>query len=178
MSGSSTQENPLLGTWKLIAASAIHADGSITPEVYDADPMGYITYTADGHMLVMFAKRDRPVLSKNVRSPLNRDMDTVPIAELAAAFRSFSAYAGTYTINGTTVTHHLEIASLPNRVGTDLVRTFRVSENQVTLTTAPIEGNGVSQFELLWERVKPVSSSTAFASQSNSQENLQRCSDP
>jgi Lipocalin-like domain len=171
MSLSSTQENPLLGTWKLIAASAIHADGTITPEVYGVNPIGYLTYTPDGHMVVMFSKSDRPLLSKPVRSPLSREMDAVPIAELAAAFRSFSAYAGTYTIHGNIVTHHLEVASLPNRVGTDLVRTFAVNENRITLTTTPIERNETIQFELLWERVNPALSVAKSRSQSDSQQN-------
>lgn len=151
---SSTQENPLIGTWRLISASAIAADGTVLPEVYGIHPTGYITYTAEGHMMVMFARCDRKPLSKDVRSPLSRDMDAVPIEELAQAFTSFNAYAGTYSINGSTVTHHLEIASIPNRVGTNLTRTFALQENQVVLRTTPIESNGAVQvFELVWERL-------------------------
>jgi hypothetical protein len=155
---SPTQENPLLGTWKLIAASAVYADGTVIPNVYGIAPTGYISYNIGGHMMVMFSKSDRPPLSKNVRSPLSPDMKDVPVEELAQAFTSFSAYAGTYTLNGNTVTHHLEVASIPNRVGTDLVRTFTVSENQITLRTAPIESSDTLQsFELVWERVEPGS---------------------
>lgn len=109
-------------------------------------------------MLVMFSRRDRLPLSKQVRSPLSREMSDVPVEELAQAFASFNAYAGTYSLNGNTVTHHLEVASIPNRVGTDLLRTFTVNENRLTLKTAPVEQDGILQiFELLWERVEPKS---------------------
>ncbi|WP_017299491.1 lipocalin-like domain-containing protein [Nodosilinea nodulosa] len=149
-----SQENPLLGTWSLVSASAIYADGSVTPEVYGANPKGYITYTAAGRMMVMFARGDRPALSKPVGSPLSSEMDAIPTEELARAFTSFSAYAGTYSIEGNTVTHRLEVASIPNRVGTDLVRTFTISGNRVTLRTAPTDQNGGLQvFDLVWERV-------------------------
>jgi hypothetical protein len=149
-----TEENPLLGIWKLVSASAIQADGTIISDIYGIHPTGYITYTPDGQMMVMFSRSDRPPLSRTVRSPLSQEMSDVPVEELAQAFTSFSAYAGTYTLNGNTVTHHLEIASIPNRVGTDLIRTFTVNENRITLRTTPVESNGVIQvFELIWERL-------------------------
>ncbi|WP_246162583.1 MULTISPECIES: lipocalin-like domain-containing protein [Brasilonema] len=54
-----------------------------------------------------------------------------------------------------TVTHHVEIASIPNRVGKDLVRTFTLNGNRVTLKTPPTETDGVLKvFELVWERVE------------------------
>lgn len=150
----SIQNNPLIGIWRLISATAIHADGTSTPDVYGANPIGYITYTIDGHMMVMFSRSDRSLLSQEVRSPLSAEMQSLPAEELAQAFTTFNAYAGTYTLNDNTVTHHIEIASIPNRVGTTLVRTFTLSESHVTLRTLPVLSNGVETvFELVWERV-------------------------
>jgi Lipocalin-like domain len=158
MAVSSTQENPLLGTWKLISASAVQSNGITIPDIYGTHPTGYITYTADGYMSVMFSRRDRLPLSQQVQSPLSRELSDIPVEELAHAFSSFNAYAGTYSLNRNTVTHHLEVASIPNRVGTDLIRTFTVSENRVILKTAPVERDGILQtFELVWERVEPKS---------------------
>lgn len=134
-------------------AIAIHADGTVQPEVYGAHPVGYITYTADGYVMVMFSRGDRPPFSSAIQSPLSQEMQSQPIEALAQAFTTFNAYAGTYTVNGNTVSHHLEIASIPNRVGTTLVRTFTLSGNQITLRTPETCGNGVATaFELLWER--------------------------
>jgi Lipocalin-like domain len=154
MSTPSIQNNLLIGIWKLISATAIYADGRVAPDVYGANPTGYITYTPDGHMMVMFSRSDRPSLSQEMRSPLSPEMQSLPTEELAQAFTTFNAYAGTYTLSGNTVTHHIEIASIPNRVSTTLVRTFTLNENQVTLRTSPVLNDGVEiVLELVWERI-------------------------
>jgi hypothetical protein len=148
------ENNPLIGMWKLISAIAIQPDGTITPDIYGTHPVGYITYTLDGHMMVMFSRGDRSPLSQEVQSPLSSQMQSLPVEELAQAFTTFNAYAGTYTLSGNTVTHQIEIASIPNRVGTALVRTFTLSESQVTLRTSPVLSDGVETvFELVWERI-------------------------
>ncbi|NMG09451.1 lipocalin-like domain-containing protein [Brasilonema sp. UFV-L1] len=152
---SATQTNPLVGTWTLICASAINPDGTVTPQVYGPNPIGYITYTPEERMMVMFARSDRPPLSEDIRSPFSKDIRSLPPEECVQAFSTFNAYAGTYTLNGNTVTHHVEIASIPNRVGKDLVRTFTLNGNRVTLKTPPTNTDGVLKvFELVWERVE------------------------
>lgn len=85
-----TQNNSLVGTWRLISATAIHADGTLVSDVYGANPTGYITYTPEWYMIVMFSRSDRPSLSREISSPLNEEMSAVPIAELAQAFTGFS----------------------------------------------------------------------------------------
>ncbi|MGL5076699.1 MAG: lipocalin-like domain-containing protein [Waterburya sp.] len=153
MSRSSIQNNPLIGIWKLVSAIAIQSDGTIDSEVYGTHPVGYITYTLDGHMMVMFAKSDRTFLSQDIRSPFSKDIYDLPIEEYAQAFLTFNAYAGTYEINGDHVMHHVAIASIPNRVGTKLVRTFTVQGDQLTLTTPQTLSDGVPKvFQLMWER--------------------------
>jgi hypothetical protein len=158
MSTPSTHNNPLIGIWKLISAIAIHPDGAIDSEVYGPNPSGYITYTLDGRMMVMFSRSDHSPLSQEIRSPLSREIESLPVEERAQAFTSFNAYAGRYTLNGNTVTHQIEVASIPNRVGTDLVRTFSLSGDRVTLKTLPTLSDGVLKvFELEWERLEPCS---------------------
>ena len=143
---------PLVGLWTLISITARAADGTLTPEVYGANPVGYLTYTATGHMMGMFARGDRPRLSGQADSPFS--LDSVPIEELAQAFTGFSAYAGTYTLQDKTVHHHLTTASIPNRVGTTLVRTFSLRGDRLTLSTPAITAAGPALvFELEWERL-------------------------
>ena len=86
MSTSSTQNNPFIGIWKLISATAIHADGTVIPDVYGTHAVGYITYTLDGHMMVMFSRSNRPPLSQEVQSPLSPELQSLPVEELAQAF--------------------------------------------------------------------------------------------
>jgi Lipocalin-like domain len=147
-------DNPLVGTWQLISVIAIQPDGTIDPAVYGEHPTGYLIYTADGHMMVMLARRDRQPFSRGVSSPLSREMQDMPIAELAQAFTTFNAYAGTYTWVGDTVSHQIAIAAIPNRVGTTLVRTFTRHDQRLTLRTVPMVKAGVEPiFELVWEHV-------------------------
>lgn len=102
----------------------------------------------------LFSRSERSPLSQEVQSPLTPQMQSLPVEELAQAFTTFNAYAGTYLLSGNTVTHQLEIASIPNRVGTELVRTFTLNGSRVTLSTPPVLNDGVETvFELVWERV-------------------------
>ncbi|MFH7027514.1 MAG: lipocalin-like domain-containing protein [Heteroscytonema crispum UTEX LB 1556] len=147
------ESNPLLGTWKLISVTAILPDGTEMSEIYGSNPTGYITYTSEGKMMVIFSRSDRPPLSGDAPSPLGAAIHSVPVEERAQAFSTFNAYAGTYTLSGNTVTHHVEVASMPNRVGKDLVRTFTLSGNRVTLLTPQNFGDAVPKvFQLVWER--------------------------
>jgi Lipocalin-like domain len=43
--------NPLVGTWRLISFDVQDEDGNIT-HPFGRDAVGFITYTADGHMAV------------------------------------------------------------------------------------------------------------------------------
>jgi hypothetical protein len=80
------------------------------------------------------------------------------MAEKADAFATFFAYAGTYSVRGNRITHHVQISSVPNWVNTDLIRTFKASGNTLTLTTPPMTIRGVVQTTVLnWKRApQPV----------------------
>ncbi len=148
------QNNPLLGTWKLISITAIFPDGNVDKEAFGANPIGYITYTIEGKMMVIFSKGDRTLLSGNSASPLTAAIHQVPIEERSQALSTFNSYAGSYTFDGNKVIHHVEIASIPNRVGKNLTRNFKLDGNRVTLTTPPSKSDDAQKFELVWERVE------------------------
>lgn len=144
----------LLGTWKLISIKAIFPDGNIDNEAFGAKPIGYITYTKEGKMMVMFSKQERPLLSGQSASPLTNAIHSVPVEERAEAFSTFNSYAGSYTIDGEKVIHHVEIASIPNRIGKSLTRSFKLDRNRITLRTPPSKSDNIPKiFELTWERV-------------------------
>lgn len=151
---SNSKNNPLLGTWKLIEIKAIFPDGTINNEAFGINPIGYITYTIEGKMMVMFSKSERPFLSGNSASPLTNAIHSVPIEERAEAFSTFNSYAGSYTVDGEKVIHHVEIASIPNRIGKSLTRNFKLNGNRITLKTPPSRSDDIPKiFELTWERI-------------------------
>jgi cytochrome c len=77
--------------------------------------------------------------------------------ERAKLHQTMFAYAGTYTLEGEKVVHHLDISWNQHWTGTDLVHFYKLDGNILTITTAPNksmvdgqEGRGV----LVWEKVK------------------------
>ena len=139
----------VVGAWRLVAASATRADGSENLAPYGPDPTGLLIYTPDGRMSA--------ILSHSGRQPLSAgDRISAPIEERAAAFATFFAYAGRYTIEPGRVIHHVEVSSVENWVNTDLVRILEANGDRITLRTPPTSVGGTIQTtELVWQRVVP-----------------------
>ena len=140
-------ENPLLGTWKL--KSFVRQDvatGERRPALGE-HPEGYLGYASDGRMYALFVAGGRVVPGG----------DQPTDAERVQLHKSMLAYAGTYTITGDSVVHHIDIAWNNARLGSDQVRFFKLDGDRLTLTTernkSPIDGS--EGFGLLeFERVK------------------------
>lgn len=74
--------------------------------------------------------------------------------EQAEAFKTFLAYAGRYTLSGREVSHYVEIASIQNWVGKNLIRSVKFEGDRLILTTPPTPANGKMQtFVLVWQRL-------------------------
>ena len=77
-------------------------------------------------------------------------------AERAAAYSTYTAYYGKYSLNTATgaVTHHVEGSVNPNWVKTDLVRYYAFSDdgNRLMLSLKNAEGRVTGT--LTWERMK------------------------
>lgn len=147
-SGGVAQPNDaLVGTWKLVSG-ADTTDKGETHEAYGHNPAGFLTYTADGRMMA--------IISYGGRKPLSvPDYISAPAEERAAAYASCIAYAGRYTYTGDKVTHHVEVASIQNSVGTDLVRSIVLLKgNRLILRTNPfLKGGSQVTTEIVWERI-------------------------
>jgi hypothetical protein len=136
----------LVGTWKLVSSKYTNDKGEVR-DTNGPNPTGFLTYTADGRVSVVIANSDRKLYS----SPPSD-------AERAEASRTFGAYAGTYTLTGDKVVHHIEISLDPRLVNTNMVRTVTVDGDRITL-----RGDQASQgriygghsLEVAWERLKP-----------------------
>jgi Lipocalin-like domain len=137
-------KDKLVGTWKLISASSTTSAGDRDETPYGPSPAGFLTYTADGRVTALISYGGRKSLSFGGGAP----------EEQAQAFRTFLAYAGRYTFAGDKVTHHIEISSIENYVGKDLVRTVSFDEDRITLVTPPTPMNGKNQtVKLIWQRL-------------------------
>jgi hypothetical protein len=144
-SGAFGQENAeLVGTWKLVSASSTTSKGEQIDLPYGPNPVGFLSYTADGRVTALISYSGRKALSGSAGT----------IEEQAEAFKTFLAYAGRYALIGDKVTHTIEISSIQNYVDRDLIRSIKFKGDQITLVTPPTLVNGkVHTVELIWQRL-------------------------
>ncbi len=137
----------LVVTWKLVSASSATTAGERGYSPYGPSPAGILTYTGDGRVSAM--------ISYGGRKPLSLGGGALALqAEQAEAFKTFMAYAGRYTLNSDKVIHHIEISSIQNYVGKDLVRSVKFQGDQIILLTPPTPVNGkIQTVELIWQRL-------------------------
>jgi hypothetical protein len=127
----------LIGAWSLM--SCVNYRNDIGTPAFGEPPSGQIQYTNDGRMSAFL-------------------MDPAWAAKGDAAARGitdFFAYAGRWRLDGDRVTHHIELCSIPSRVGTRFVRTLKiVDEQRIELLTEPeiSKSGAVYISRLLWER--------------------------
>jgi Lipocalin-like domain len=135
----------LVGTWKLLSASSTTSTGERSETPYGLHPVGFLTYTEDGKVTAMISHGGRKVLSSGGGS----------VEEQAEAFKTFFGYAGRYTVSGDQVIHHVEISSIQNYVGRDLLRNLKFEGDRITLITPPTPVGGKTlTFELIWQRLR------------------------
>ena len=140
-------ENPIIGTWKLqsLVFEAM-ATGQRSSPMGD-HPSGYLSYSLDGRMYAIGAAEDRP----KPRDLVLTDEEKVKLQE------TIFAYAGTYCVDTEKIIHHVDISWNQSWTGTDLVRFYKLNNNILTITTAPVQDaidGKEGKFVLVWERVQ------------------------
>jgi len=130
----------LVGTYKLVSYESYDQNGAATRLPY---AVGQIAYDAAGRMSAQLMRDGRSKL------PTPQASD----AERAAAYSSYIAYFGHYTIDPDkrTVTHHVEGALSPNMVGSDLLRYFEFSPDGISLFLSVKSGERLTG-RLQWDR--------------------------
>jgi hypothetical protein len=122
----------LIGAWRLAWSEDQAADGKMVR----LDETGVIIYTADGHMAVQIRtlKPNGAVGS----GPVNYQQD------------GYEGYYGAYTVNEAdhTVTHHVEGALVKSLIGEKLTRVYKLSGNQLILTSSRPD----EHWTICWER--------------------------
>jgi len=139
-------ENPLLGTWKMKSfVREVIATGNKT-KLLGEHPDGYLNYSPDGRMYAIGASDNR---IKPGMAPTEE--------EQVKLYQTLFAYAGTYTLDGDKVIHHVDISWNQAWTGTDQIRFYKLDGNILTITTAPAKSppDGLeAQVVVVWEKVK------------------------
>ncbi|WP_051237551.1 lipocalin-like domain-containing protein [Ottowia thiooxydans] len=136
----------LLGTWFLREAYALGPEDQRLFEVYGQRPSGIIHYGADGRMMALITHDGRQRMS-------GLDRQDGSEQESAAAYKASIGYAGSYNLEGNWITHHIDVSTYPNWIGTRLRRQVFLKDDTVELLTAPQPQNGVETvIKLVWQR--------------------------
>jgi lipocalin-like protein len=137
----------VVGTWRLVSWIEEETESKAVHKNFGDNPLGFLTYTADGHMMLMFTDPSR----KPAAAPKATD------TEAAQLYRTMGAYAGRYTLQGEKVTHHIEISWNEAWSGTDQQRFVEVTDDQLTIKTAPFMSPYLNKqivATLVWKRAK------------------------
>jgi len=149
------QANRFVGAWRLVSVEG-HPAG--LPGLYDNHPTGMLMYLPTGQMSAQIAAKG----NRKPFAPFNEGRRAATTEEKAAAFDSYLAYYGTFTVDekAGTVTHHIEDYSVPGRRGTDNVRwfEFRDADHLVLIPVEDGKGGRIARrdatYKLYWERIK------------------------
>jgi hypothetical protein len=135
----------LIGTWSLVSVTRQDLASGATVDFIGPDPVGYINYSADHRMMVVIARSGRKKPAGATATP----------AEAEALMKTFVSYAGTYSISGREITHHVEVSWNESWSGTDQTRHFRHDGGRLHLDTPPspdpVDGT-MSVRSMVWER--------------------------
>jgi len=134
----------LVGTWRLLSYTEVQPDGGRV-DILGPDPRGYLSYLADGRMMVMVGAAARP--------RLKGAWDAIPATDKAANYDKIIAYAGRYTDLGDRVRHHVEVCWIPNWEGKDLERLVIPAGDGRMILRTPASERRPSQ-DLLWAKIE------------------------
>ena len=117
----------LIGTWQMQSWKREFLDTGELVDALGPDPIGYVSYGADGRVHAIVVRRDR---QKPQSLPPSDD-------EKIALFDSMLAYAGTYSLHEEHVTHHLDASWNQAWTGTEQIRFARMIGSTLEISGAP-----------------------------------------
>lgn len=134
---------PLVGSWRLLSASATFTDTGERVDTFGAEPSGRVVITAGGRIMFLIMRSDR-------RSPATD-------ADRAALFDGMISYTGRIRLAapGQFITA-VDVSLIPSEVGGEKRRLFAIEGDRLTIRLP----EGISRFgrgrtsvsELVWER--------------------------
>lgn len=139
-----------IGHWRLLQFENFDEKGIARLAEYDG---GRIMYDAAGNMSAQLMRSNRKPLTQ---STAGQKPSPALEAERAAAYATYTAYYGKYSIDpaANTVTHHVEGSVNPNWVKTDLVRYYAFSADGNRLMLSLKNADGRVTGTLTWEKLE------------------------
>jgi hypothetical protein len=141
-------EEDLVGTWRLVSASSKDvSSGQVADAFGGPHPVGFISYAKDHRMMAIGAYDNR-------LKPAHMDQTTAEQRD--ELFKTMFAYAGTYTVSGGSVQHHIDVSWNETWTGTSVTRDIGFQDGKLVLTSPPLldyEGKTVV-LTAVWDKVR------------------------
>jgi len=145
--GANAQVEQLYGTWRLLSYTRTVVGTGESVDIFGKAPHGFLTYGGDGRMSAIIVGENRPKPS---------DLAKLTDQERAELFKTVIAYAGTFKVDGSRVTHNVNISWNENWTGTVQVRNFRLEGRRLIISTDQqigVDGRQVTSV-LTWEKAQ------------------------
>ncbi len=140
------EKQSIVGVWRLADITRRNEQGQIR-RLYGHATHGLAIYTDSGYVSITLMAAERPDHSGG------GDIRGGTPDEKQNAFDTYMSHCGRYTVEGETVTHHIEMSLFPNWTGTEQRRWFRRDGEQLIVRTPPISSDGdMWVYELVWIR--------------------------
>jgi hypothetical protein len=118
---------PQIGTWKLQSYVTTDMATGQKSETFGAHPSGFLSYRPDCRMQAIVIKDGRKAPASFVPTD----------AERIDLFNGLRAYAGTYSIKGDIVSHHIDASWVQTWTGTTQSRHFKIDGKTLHIETLP-----------------------------------------
>ncbi len=122
-----TCAGPLLGTWILLSMETEDLETGQKQNLLGVHPSGYLSYGPDCRMSAILVKESREGPAASVATD----------AEGIELYRGLIAYAGSYAIDGSKITHHIEASWNQAWTGTAQVSHFNIDGKSLYIRTGP-----------------------------------------
>lgn len=138
----------IVGTWALADFVVEVSDGRRF-HPFGEGARGRILYGEDGFMSAILSRPERPGLSTDGLEAAAAASDGAK----ARSFDSYLSYGGRWRLEGGAVHHHVDLALVPDVVGTVLRRTARLDGDALVLTyDRPTRSGATARYVLRWRR--------------------------
>ena len=130
----------------MISLTVADPQGGAPRQPFGAHPLGYLHYGADRRMYVILISEHR----QSPADPQATDLESI------ALYHSFASYAGTYSVDGDLVRHHIDVCWNQAWTGTTQVRRFAVCGDRLQLSTEPEAaalGGLQGRTDIVWSRI-------------------------
>jgi Lipocalin-like domain len=137
----------LYGTWRLVSVTRQIVGTAESSDLFGKAPQGFINYGRDGRMFAITVRENRPKPA---------DLAKMTDQERAELFKTMTAYAGTFKVDGSRVVHNVDISWNENWTGSAQVRNFRIDGRRLVISLDPqigVDGKQVTSV-FTWEKVQ------------------------